>query len=78
MGLGEEGWLALPDPLTGVQVQAEAVVASEAAIAYEAAGRLSEAAEEYERLLKIKETVYGPEQPNHPELASTVSSLANA
>ena len=69
MGLGEEGWLALPDPLTGVQVQAEAVVASEAAIAYEAAGRLSEAAEEYERLLKIKETVYGPEQPNHPELA---------
>ena len=41
-----------------------------------AQGRLSEAAEGYERALRMEEKVYAATQPNHPELATTISSLA--
>ena len=80
MAAGEAVWATLPDRLTGVQVQAEqaaaaAVAAAEAAIAHEAAGRLSEAAEEYARVLKMKEVTHKC-QPNHPELAIAVHNLA--
>ena len=76
MAAGEEGWLALQDPLTGAQAAATAVAAAKAAMAHEKEGRLAEAAVEYERVLRIKEQVYA-EQPNHPDLTSTVSSLAS-
>ena len=43
---------------------------------YEAQGRLVEAAEGYERALRIKEAAY-EEHIDHPELASTVYNLAS-
>ena len=77
MAVGEEGWLALQDPLTGVQVQADpAAAALVTAAAHEAEGRLDKAADEYERALRSKEEAH-KEHPDHPELASIVSHLAN-
>ena len=76
---GEEAWAKLPDPLTGVAAQATAaaaaaVAAAQAAIAAEAEGRLSEAAEGFEKALTMREAEIGSD---HPSLADSVFALAN-
>ena len=81
MAAGEKAWVALEDPLTSVQVQlaqagAVATAAAEAATAHEAGGRLAEAAEEWMKALRIHERMHA-QQPNHPDLVSTLSHLAN-
>ena len=77
MAAGEEGWAALPDPLTSAQRPASEAIAAAVAAAeqHEAMGRLPEAEEGYRRVLRMEEAEYA-DQPNHPELAITVHNLA--
>ena len=60
-------------PDHGSQSELAAMVHNLASVR-EAQGQLSEAAEGYERAMRIKEKAY-VEQPNHPALAATVRAV---